>query len=63
MRYSRRQADSPQPAPGARLALHLDLAYVGAHHLARFLVVTFASPSRRGVIAEKGQDAPDRDGL
>jgi uncharacterized membrane protein AbrB (regulator of aidB expression) len=52
-----------QPTPGAQVALHLDLAYVGAHHLARFLVVTFASPSRRGVIAEKGQDAPDRDGL
>jgi uncharacterized membrane protein AbrB (regulator of aidB expression) len=24
------------------LTLHLDLVYVGAHHLARFLVVTFA---------------------
>jgi len=40
---------SPQPAPGAQdtimvlaLTLHLDLVYVGAHHLARFLVVTFA---------------------
>ena len=36
-------------APGAQdtmmvlaLALHLDPVYVGAHHLARFLVVTFA---------------------
>jgi hypothetical protein len=35
-------------APGAQdtmmvlaLALHLDPVYVGAHHLARFLVVTF----------------------
>ena len=36
-------------APGAQdtmmvlaLALHLDPVYVGAHHLARFLVVTFS---------------------
>jgi len=43
-------------APGAQdtmmvlaLALHLDPIYVGAHHLARFLVVTFtlAAGARR----------------
>ena len=54
-------------APGAQdtmmvlaLALHLDPVYVGAHHLARFLVVTFAlaagarrlgTPKARGMIS------------
>jgi uncharacterized protein len=44
-------------SPGAQatmmvlaLALHLDPVYAGAHHLARFLVVTIAI----GVIARRG---------
>jgi hypothetical protein len=40
----------------------LDPVYVGAHHLARFLVVTFAIAVAARRIAKKGQDAPDRDG-
>jgi membrane AbrB-like protein len=50
-------------APGAQdtmmvlaLALHLDPVYVGAHHLARFLVVTFAIAVTARRIAIK--DAP-----
>jgi len=63
MRYSRRQADSPQPTAGAQLALHLDLAYVG-----RIIWRDFWSSllrRRRGaaLLLKKGQDAPDRDGL
>jgi uncharacterized protein len=49
-------------APGAQdtmmvlaLALHLDPVYVGAHHLARFLVVTFSlAASARGIARKKG---------
>jgi hypothetical protein len=37
------------------LALHLDLVYVGAHHLARFLVVTFAIAVAARRIAKKGR--------
>jgi uncharacterized protein len=55
-------------APGAQdtmmvlaLALHLDPVYVGAHHLARFLVVTLAVAVAARRIATKGQDAMDRD--
>jgi len=51
-------------APGAQdtmmvlaLALHLDPVYVGAHHLARFLVVTVAIAVAARRIAPKGQDA------
>jgi membrane AbrB-like protein len=50
-------------APGAQdtmmvlaLALHLDPVYVGAHHLARFLVVTFAIAVAARQIAGKGRD-------
>jgi membrane AbrB-like protein len=52
-------------APGAQdtmmvlaLALHLDPVYVGAHHLARFLVVTLAI-----AIAARRVAANERDGL
>ena len=54
-------------APGAQdtmmvlaLALHLDPVYVGAHHLARFLVVTFAIAvaARRISIKRPSHDAP-----
>jgi uncharacterized protein len=55
-------------APGAQdtmmvlaLALHLDPVYVGAHHLARFLVVTLAVAVAARRIATKGRDAVDRD--
>ena len=39
------------------LALHLDPVYVGAHHLARFLVVTFsvAVAARRIAPASHGE--------
>ena len=40
------------------LALHLDPVYVGAHHLARFLVVTFAVAFGARRIAK---DIPPRD--
>jgi uncharacterized protein len=52
-------------SPGAQdtmmvlaLALHLDPVYVGAHHVARFLVVTFsvALAARRIVKNERGSD-------
>jgi hypothetical protein len=52
-------------APGAQdtmmvlaLALHLDPVYVGAHHLARFLVVTLAI-----AIAARRVAGNERDGL
>jgi membrane AbrB-like protein len=55
-------------APGAQdtmmvlaLALHLDPVYVGAHHLARFLVVTFAIAVAARRVTAKGQDALGRD--
>ena len=55
-------------APGAQdtmmvlaLALHLDPVYVGAHHLARFLVVTLAIALAARRIARNGQDAASRD--
>jgi len=55
-------------APGAQdtmmvlaLALHLDPVYVGAHHLARFLVVTLAIAVAARRIGEKRPEAPDRD--
>ena len=55
-------------APGAQdtmmvlaLALHLDPVYVGAHHLARFLVVTVAIAVAARRVAKKEQDAQDRD--
>jgi uncharacterized membrane protein AbrB (regulator of aidB expression) len=36
------------------LALHLDPVYVGAHHVARFLVVTFAvAIAARRIVREK----------
>src|SRR5262249_59801911 len=49
-------------APGAQdtmmvlaLALHLDPVYVGAHHLARFFVVTFAiAVAARRVSTKRG---------
>jgi len=49
-------------APGAQdtmmvlaLALHLDPVYVGAHHLARFLVVTFSlAAGARRIARQKG---------
>ena len=56
-------------APGAQdtmmvlaLALHLDPIYVGAHHLARFLVVTFtlAAGARRLAPRKKTAKAPPR---
>jgi hypothetical protein len=50
-------------APGAQdtmmvlaLALHLDPVYVGAHHLARFLVVTLAIALAARRIAKKGRN-------
>jgi membrane AbrB-like protein len=56
-------------APGAQdtmmvlaLALHLDPVYVGAHHLARFLVVTIAIAMAARRIAKTGRDDPGRDG-
>jgi uncharacterized protein len=55
-------------APGAQdtmmvlaLALHLDPVYVGAHHLARFLVVTFAVAVAARRIATKDRHALDSD--
>jgi uncharacterized protein len=55
-------------SPGAQdtmmvlaLALHLDPVYVGAHHLARFLVVTFAvaiAARRLGPASEDDRPAP-----
>src|SRR5439155_3494222 len=56
-------------APGAQdtmmvlaLALHLDPVYVGAHHLARFLVVTLAVAvaARRVATKQASGDAPHR---
>ena len=54
-------------APGAQdtmmvlaLALHLDPVYVGAHHLARFLVVTLAIAIAARRITKHGQDAGSR---
>ena len=35
------------------LALHLDPVYVGAHHLARFLVVTFSVAAAARRMAQK----------
>ncbi len=56
-------------APGAQdtmmvlaLALHLDPVYVGAHHLARFLVVTIAIALAARRIAKTGRDIPGRAG-
>jgi len=43
------------------LALHLDPVYVGAHHLARFLVVTLAVAVAARRIATEGRDGLDRD--
>jgi len=55
-------------APGAQdtmmvlaLALHLDPVYVGAHHLVRFLVVTFAVAVAARRIATKDRHALDSD--
>jgi uncharacterized protein len=55
-------------APGAQdtmmvlaLALHLDPVYVGAHHLARFLVVTVAIAVAARRIAGKGRNEKGRD--
>ena len=52
-------------APGAQdtmmvlaLALHLDPVYVGAHHLARFLVVTFAVAVAAHRVATKQASGP-----
>jgi uncharacterized membrane protein AbrB (regulator of aidB expression) len=52
-------------SPGAQdtmmvlaLALHLDPAYVGAHHLARFLVVTFSVAVGARRIAKQNKAAP-----
>ena len=52
-------------APGAQdtmmvlaLALHLDPVYVGAHHLARFLVVTFAVAVAARRVATKQASGP-----
>jgi membrane AbrB-like protein len=56
-------------APGAQdtmmvlaLALHLDPVYVGAHHLARFLVVTIAIAVAARRIVKTGRDDTGRDG-
>ncbi len=55
-------------APGAQdtmmvlaLALHLDPVYVGAHHIARFLVVTFAVAFGARRIARQKPGAPHRE--
>ena len=52
-------------APGAQdtmmvlaLALHLDPVYVGAHHLARFLVVTVAIAVAARRVARQGSCQP-----
>jgi hypothetical protein len=57
-------------APGAQdtmmvlaLALHLDPVYVGAHHLARFLVVTVAIAVAARRITKNGQDVANSDRL
>lgn len=59
-------------APGAQdtmmvlaLALHLDPVYVGAHHLARFLVVTFAVAvaARRVATKQASGPTPHRGGV
>jgi membrane AbrB-like protein len=56
-------------APGAQdtmmvlaLALHLDPVYVGAHHLARFLVVTVAIAVAARRITKNAQDVANSDG-
>jgi uncharacterized membrane protein AbrB (regulator of aidB expression) len=53
-------------SPGAQntmmvlaLALHLDPVYVGAHHLARFLVVTFSAPIAARRVAQRGSASSD----
>jgi membrane AbrB-like protein len=51
-------------APGAQdtmmvLALHLDPVYVGAHHLARFLLVTVAIAVAARRVARQGSGAAD----
>ncbi|MGA8358166.1 MAG: AbrB family transcriptional regulator, partial [Xanthobacteraceae bacterium] len=53
-------------APGAQdtmmvlaLALHLDPVYVGAHHLARFLVVTVAIAVAARRVARQGSASAD----
>jgi uncharacterized protein len=57
-------------SPGAQdtmmvlaLALHLDPVYVGAHHLARFLVVTFAVAAGARRFARKKSAPRDREQL
>jgi membrane AbrB-like protein len=54
-------------SPGAQdtmmvlaLALHLDPVFVGAHHLARFLVVTFSVAVAARRTAKQTADLPDR---
>ncbi len=42
------------------LALHLDPVYVGAHHLARFLLVTFAVALAARRAARQGAVSPER---
>jgi uncharacterized membrane protein AbrB (regulator of aidB expression) len=50
------------------LALHLDPVYVGAHHVARFLVVTFSVAIAARRIAQKktavrNRDRPEQTGI
>jgi hypothetical protein len=53
-------------SPGAQdtmmvlaLALHLDPVYVGAHHLARFLVVTVSIAVAARRVARRAKVSPD----
>jgi uncharacterized membrane protein AbrB (regulator of aidB expression) len=57
-------------SPGAQdtmmvlaLALHLDPVYVGAHHLARFLVVTISVAVGARRLAGKKPSQQDRESL
>jgi len=56
-------------SPGAQdtmmvlaLALHLDPVYVGAHHVARFLVVTFTVAIAARRLAKQGKPGEQKSG-